>query len=44
MPDYAGRLEQARQRLLDSVGGDEGEEVEATQGVSGEPFGDDISG
>ncbi|MFF3354645.1 hypothetical protein ACFYWN_18725 [Streptomyces sp. NPDC002917] len=42
MPDYAGRLEQARQRLLDAMGGDE--EGEATQGVSREPSGDDISG
>ncbi|MFF0398629.1 hypothetical protein ACFYSJ_23130 [Streptomyces sp. NPDC005248] len=42
MPDYAGRLGQARQRLLDAMGGDE--EVEATQGVSREPSGDDISG
>ncbi|GAA3483196.1 hypothetical protein [Streptomyces yanii] len=43
MPDYAGRLEQARQRLLDAMGGDEDEEGEATQGVSREPSGDDIN-
>ncbi|MFD5057554.1 hypothetical protein [Streptomyces sp. NPDC058394] len=44
MADYTGRLEQARQRLLDATGGDEVEEGEATQGVSSEPSGDDISG
>ncbi|WP_326817430.1 hypothetical protein OIE61_20710 [Streptomyces sp. NBC_01762] len=44
MADYTGRLEQARQRLLDAMGGDEVEEGEATQGVSREPSGDDISG
>ncbi|WP_093778897.1 hypothetical protein [Streptomyces sp. 136MFCol5.1] len=43
MPDYAGRLEQARQRLLGAMGGDEHEEVKATQGVSKESSGDDIS-
>lgn len=43
MPDCAGRLEQARQRLLDAMGGDEDEEGEAAQGVSREPSGDDIS-
>ncbi|MFB7354273.1 hypothetical protein [Streptomyces gardneri] len=29
MPDYAGRLEQARQRLLEVVGGDEDDEAGA---------------
>ncbi|MFB7606268.1 hypothetical protein [Streptomyces gardneri] len=29
MPDYAGRLEQARQRLLEAVGGDEDDEAGA---------------
>ncbi|GGT35032.1 hypothetical protein GCM10010271_43800 [Streptomyces kurssanovii] len=43
MPDYGGRLEQARQRLLDAVGGDEDEEAEATEGVSREPSVGDIS-
>ncbi|MFE7246163.1 hypothetical protein [Streptomyces sp. NPDC057580] len=44
MSDYAGRLGQARQRLLDAMGADEDEEGEAAQGVSSEPSGDDISG
>ncbi|WP_244258200.1 hypothetical protein [Streptomyces sp. Tu 2975] len=44
MPDYGRRLEQARQRLLNAMGGDESEEIEATEGVSREPSGDDISG
>jgi hypothetical protein len=29
MPDYAGRLEQARQRLLEAVGSDEDDEAGA---------------
>lgn len=41
MPDYAGRLDQARQRLLDATGGDEQEE--ASESVSRVPSGDDIS-
>lgn len=42
MPDCARRLEQARQRLLDVMGGDE--EEEASESESRVPFGDDISG
>ncbi|MFF3688292.1 hypothetical protein [Streptomyces sp. NPDC002187] len=42
MPDYARRLEQARQRLLDAMGGDE--EEEASESESRVPSGDDISG
>lgn len=41
MPDYAGRLDQARQRLLDAMGGDEQEE--ASESVSRAPSGEDIS-
>ncbi|MGC5005640.1 hypothetical protein [Streptomyces sp. DT203] len=44
MPDHAGRLEQAWQRLPDAMGGDEDEEGEAAQGAPREPSGDDISG
>ncbi|MFG2775064.1 hypothetical protein [Streptomyces sp. NPDC048350] len=40
MPDYAGRLAQARQRLLDAMGGDEG----ADQSLSRPLSGDEISG
>lgn len=40
MPDYARRLEQARQRLLDVMGGDE--EEEASESESRVPSGDDI--
>ncbi|MFJ6432132.1 hypothetical protein [Streptomyces sp. NPDC091416] len=42
MPDYEGRLEQARQRLLDAMSGDEDEE--ASEGISRAPSGDDVSG
>ncbi|MFD4758534.1 hypothetical protein ACFWOJ_06490 [Streptomyces sp. NPDC058439] len=42
MPDYTGRLDQARQRLLVAMGGDE--EEEASESVSRAPSGDDISG
>ncbi|WP_328845306.1 hypothetical protein [Streptomyces sp. NBC_00258] len=40
MPDYTRRLEQARQRLLDAMGGD-GEE--ASESVSRGPSRDDIN-
>ncbi|WP_406475416.1 hypothetical protein [Streptomyces sp. NBC_01615] len=39
MPDYAGRLDEARQRLLDAMGGGE-----ADQSVARPPSDDDISG
>ncbi|MEE4488879.1 hypothetical protein [Streptomyces sp. BE230] len=42
MPDYGDRLDQARQRLLDAMGGDEEEEVNGS--ASGAPSGEDISG
>ncbi|MEJ8639790.1 hypothetical protein [Streptomyces sp. MS2.AVA.5] len=43
MPDYAGRLEQTRQRLLDALG-DEDETAEASRDESSVPPVDDISG
>ena len=43
MPDYAGRLEQARQRLLDAMG-DEDETAEGSRGGSSVPSVNDISG
>ncbi|MFF8611036.1 hypothetical protein ACF06X_34610 [Streptomyces sp. NPDC015346] len=39
MPDYASRLDAARQRLLDAMGGEEED-----QSLSRPPSGDDISG
>ncbi|WP_344497873.1 hypothetical protein [Streptomyces enissocaesilis] len=39
MPDYAGRLDSARQRLLDAMGCDE----EADQSLSRPPSGDNIN-
>ncbi|MGW2770677.1 hypothetical protein [Streptomyces sp. NPDC001275] len=39
MPDYASRLDEARQRLLDAMGGEE-----ADHSLSRPPSGDDISG
>ncbi len=42
-PDYGDRLEQARQRLLDAMGGEDGEEA-TRESVSRGPSPDDISG
>jgi len=43
MPDYTGRLEQARQRLLNAVGGDEDDTAETSEHVSSPPSGYDTS-
>ncbi len=43
MPDYGDRLEQARQRLLDAMGGEDDEEA-TSESVSSTPSHGDISG